>query len=83
MKCLALGVCAAGLGVELRAAVYSAIAGVKVAFSLLVLAGVVSLCWSLIVILVLYLQLVLLELMLFGSTYGRNLQQRICDACRQ
>ena len=34
MKCLALGVCAAGLGVELRAAVYSAIAGVKVAFSL-------------------------------------------------
>ncbi len=36
MKCLVLGVCAAGLGVELRMAVYSATAGVKVAFLLLV-----------------------------------------------
>ncbi len=82
MKCLASGVCAAGPGGELRKAVYSANAGVKVAFSLLVLSGVVSLCCPLIVILV-HLQFVLLELMSFGSTYGRNLQQRICDVCRQ
>ena len=82
MKCLALGVCAAGLGVELRMAVYSATAGVKVAFSLLVLSGAVSLCWPLILILV-HLQFVLLELMSFGSTYGWNLQQRICYVCRQ
>ena len=79
---LGVGCYAAGLGVELRMAVYSATAGVKVAFSRLVLSGVVSLCWPLLLILV-HLQFVLLELMSFGSTYGWNLQQRICDVCRQ